>query len=378
MASIYKRQRAYWVSYMVGGRNVCRSLGTANAREAEELKRKYEALNANGLLPQPSNTPIGPFLQSLCAFWRQTRGGKSAENDIGRLRRIFGPCCEALKLRSHTPHSFRTRRYEILSAADARSGRYLPVRKLEDLTPEAIARYLERRVVHDGIVGKTANHLRIVLSGVFAYARKYHGYRCPHPDYLNPIQGVERFPEKQPVIKYLSATDIIVQLEALSDQPEIRAMVAVYIYAGLRRSEALWLTPNDVDLEERVIRVRKKEVEKSRWQPKTGIDRVVPIGSKLLAELQVYLPRQHGTWFFTSPDGQRWDPDNFSRYLRDLNKALGHTWNCKEFRHTFGSQLAQKGRSLFKISAMMGNSPEICRKYYAALVPHEMHDDVEF
>jgi site-specific recombinase XerD len=49
-----------------------------------------------------------------------------------------------------------------------------------------------------------------------------------------------------------------------------------------------------------------------------------------------------------------------------------------EFRHTFGSHLAQKGISLYKISEMMGNSPEICRKHYAALMPQEMHDEVEF
>jgi site-specific recombinase XerD len=49
-----------------------------------------------------------------------------------------------------------------------------------------------------------------------------------------------------------------------------------------------------------------------------------------------------------------------------------------EYRHTFGSHLAQKGVSFYKISEMMGNSPEICRKHYAALTPQEMHDEVEF
>ena len=49
-----------------------------------------------------------------------------------------------------------------------------------------------------------------------------------------------------------------------------------------------------------------------------------------------------------------------------------------EYRHTFGSHLAQKGISLYKISEMMGNRPEICRKHYAALVPQEMHAEVEF
>ena len=49
-----------------------------------------------------------------------------------------------------------------------------------------------------------------------------------------------------------------------------------------------------------------------------------------------------------------------------------------DFRHTFGSQLAQKGESLYKISELMGNSPEICRRHYAALTPERMRDTVEF
>jgi site-specific recombinase XerD len=49
-----------------------------------------------------------------------------------------------------------------------------------------------------------------------------------------------------------------------------------------------------------------------------------------------------------------------------------------DFRHTFGSTLAQRGRSLFQIAELMGNSPDVCRKHYAALMPEKMHDVVEF
>lgn len=37
-----------------------------------------------------------------------------------------------------------------------------------------------------------------------------------------------------------------------------------------------------------------------------------------------------------------------------------------------------KGESLFKISELMGNSPDICRRHYAALTPELMRDTVEF
>ena len=70
--------------------------------------------------------------------------------------------------------------------------------------------------------------------------------------------------------------------------------------------------------------------------------------------------------------------DNFSQDLRAVNQEAGLSWACLIYRHTFGSQLAMKGESLYKIATLMGNSPEICRRYYAALLPETLSDTVEF
>jgi len=104
----------------------------------------------------------------------------------------------------------------------------------------------------------------------------------------------------------------------------------------------------------------------------------VPISNALYLSLSEYALREHSIWFFSSPTGKRWDPDNFSQNLRDINKAHRLRWTCLDFRHTFSSHLAQRGVSLYKIATLMGNSPEICRRYYAALVPEEMKGVVEF
>jgi integrase len=64
--------------------------------------------------------------------------------------------------------------------------------------------------------------------------------------------------------------------------------------------------------------------------------------------------------------------------LRKANRAAGLDWTCLDYRHTFGSLLAQKGVSLYKISTLMGNSPEICRRHYAALIPEAMTVEVDF
>jgi integrase len=85
-----------------------------------------------------------------------------------------------------------------------------------------------------------------------------------------------------------------------------------------------------------------------------------------------------GDWLLPSPEGRHWEAHNFRHDLAALNKAAGLPWTALDFRHIFGSQLAMKGDSLYKISALMGNSPEICRRHYAALIPEAMADTFEF
>ena len=67
------------------------------------------------------------------------------------------------------------------------------------------------------------------------------------------------------------------QLKALEHVPDLQAMVAVYIYADLRREELCWLTVDDVDYlagGNGMIRVRAKTVNGEFWEPKTKVNRV--------------------------------------------------------------------------------------------------------
>ena len=69
---------------------------------------------------------------------------------------------------------------------------------------------------------------------------------------------------------------------------------------------------------------------------------------------------------------------------RDVPKAAGRSGRPggRESRTTpptgGAAAVSQEGETLYKISQLMGNSPEICRRHYAALVPEKMRDVVEF
>jgi hypothetical protein len=58
----------------------------------------------------------------------------------------------------------------------------------------------------------------------------------------NPVVKVKRYKENAPEIRFLNIEEIVRQLEVLRKTSVLHAMVATYIYAGLRREEAIWLT----------------------------------------------------------------------------------------------------------------------------------------
>ena len=374
MASLFKRRKQYWVSYYLDGVHVRKSLRTDIERVARSKLKQLDYELAIGDLHLASRLPLPVILETFCRHLMATRTYKSYKNDFSRLRVIFGPICEALKIRPPgSPDRHRAR-----PQPDKYAGKHIQGELLEDVTIQAINCFLAAREEQDGWSPKTANLARQTLHKLFAYAIKHNGFRSRDRRYPNPAAGVDRRREPAPQIRFLTLQRIDEQLEAVQGHPTIHAMVATYIYAGLRREAACWLTREDVDLSERLIRVRAKTIDGETWQPKTKRNRVVPISDALFAILSAYEPPHDCVWFFPSPKGLHWNPDNLSQDLAKLNKAHGLEWTTLDFRHTFGSQLAQKGESLYKIATLMGNSPEICRKHYAALIPEEMHDVVEF
>ena len=51
---------------------------------------------------------------------------------------------------------------------------------------------------------------------------------------------------------------------------------------------------------------------------------------------------------------------------------------AKPLRYTKQARLAMKGEGLYKISVLMSNSPEICRRHYTALMPESLFESVDF
>ncbi len=374
MASLKRRGKngTYYAQWYEDGKQVRKSLDT---KVYQIARRKLRELN--GDIPRyesegPTKNPISEIVPAFIDHMKARLAESTRRSHMWILGDLFGPVCEDLKTPDGRSRGRAKRKFVALPPLD--------IRNLEDITRGDVADFIAARVNQRGIAPKTANHYREVLVCLINWAMEERDVQMLGG--VNPIQKLRKYSEPQHAIRYLKPQQIVTQLDALSDVPLLKAMVATLIYAGLRREELLWLTHADVDLAHGrygVIHVRAKTVGDKSWRPKTGVNRVVPISSDLRRHLNDYRPRiVPGHWFFPSPKGRRWNPDNFSADLREWNAKAGLPWTCLDFRHTFGSTLAQCGVSLFKISTLMGNSPEICRRHYAALDIGSLEHAVEF
>lgn len=374
MAGLIRRGKKFYALYYVAKEQKRVCLHTESLQVAKEKKRQLESAMVRGDdNPLPTKTPTENVVAAYIDYMRSTKLERNVQRDLSYLRDAFGPICPALVLKNPKIRKSptKTRRPPVSK---------IEVRYFEQIATVDISQYISAQVRAKGLAPKTANRYREILTRLFNWSMEQFGIRLPNDK--NPAAKVERYTERAQRIRFLTLEQIVEQLDALKDYPQLQTQVALFIFAGVRREEALWLTHKDIDLKAGrygMIRVQAKTVNGEYWESKTKVNRAIPISSRLRAYLDSYAPAKvDGGWFFPSPMGKRWDVDNFSQLLRRVNKQTALPWGCLDFRHTFGSQLAMKGESLYKISNLMGNSPEICRRHYAALIPEALADCVEF
>jgi integrase/recombinase XerD len=135
-----------------------------------------------------------------------------------------------------------------------------------------------------------------------------------------------------------------------------RAMLEMLYSSGLRRMELLQLKLYDVDQKHGLVTVREGKGKR---------DRVVPIGDRALAWLDVYLNRlrpeivkklDDGIVFLTK-NGAPFTQNYLSWMARQYVKsaAIGKGGACHIFRHTMATLMLEGGADIRYIQAMLGH-----------------------
>jgi integrase/recombinase XerD len=135
-----------------------------------------------------------------------------------------------------------------------------------------------------------------------------------------------------------------------------RAMMEMLYSSGLRRMELLHLKLYDVDQKHGLVTVREGKGKR---------DRVVPIGERALAWLDLYLNRlrseivkkpDDGIVFLTT-NGAPFTPNHLSWLAGQYVKSagIGRGGACHIFRHTMATLMLEGGADIRYIQAMLGH-----------------------
>jgi site-specific recombinase XerD len=150
-----------------------------------------------------------------------------------------------------------------------------------------------------------------------------------------------------------------------------KALVDVIYSCGLRISEVLEIKINQIDKQERLIKVIGKGKK----------ERYVPIGSKTLETLREYesIRRTINTstkYLFIKPNGNKLDRftayrqvHNAMKSISDISQKSPHT-----LRHSFATHLLDNGADIRSVSEMLGHSSLSTTQVYTHLSIERLKD----
>jgi hypothetical protein len=240
MACLIKRGKGYYAQYYQGKHPKRVSLHTSSLQIAKEKARQIESAQFAGQdCPLPTKTGLADILTRYVEHVRATKTAKSAQTDVYYLRQMFGPVCLALQINSRKA-SLRTMKRPPKPGQDRRfKMAVIEAGYLEQITTTDISNFVNAHVKSRGLKPKTANRYREIVNRLFNWAIQEQGVRMPGN--INPVAKVAKYRENAPQIRFLTLAQIQEQLDILADNTLLQTLVAVYVFAGLRREEALWL-----------------------------------------------------------------------------------------------------------------------------------------
>jgi site-specific recombinase XerD len=154
-----------------------------------------------------------------------------------------------------------------------------------------------------------------------------------------------------------------------------RLLLALFAYAGLRRSELLGLDWQDVDLERRLLKVRRA---------KGGRQRTVPIHPALEPLFVDYLGVRMDDpepALFVGVQGKRLSQtiltQTFLRYARAAGVTERKRVTPHTLRHVFASELLRAGANLRQIQELLGHKHLDSTQRYTRVTAHELRGAVK-
>jgi site-specific recombinase XerD len=267
--------------------------------------------------------------------------------------------------KKHSAYSMRRIRQEITFLAKECTVQYL-----SDLTEEKMYQYFLQGNIKYNWQASTVCSKHITFKCFFNWCISK-GYMSTNPivDIPKP-QKDKKIPPKLTKTEALRILDVVYHMPYRTKFLRYRnhAMLAVCLYAGLRRMEMLLLKYGDVDTENLTIFVRSGKGRK---------DRIIPMSHTLAIILREYikerakLKAEIPEFFVTRNGKSRIEVFSFVWYMKRFQKISGITFSLHKLRHTFATLMIEGGCDIYSLSKMMGHSDiSTTTVYLAASVEH--------
>jgi len=138
-----------------------------------------------------------------------------------------------------------------------------------------------------------------------------------------------------------------------SEQKRAVAIIATFLFTGIRKAELLNLKYTDVDLENKTLFVQ---------QGKCNKDRMIPLNQSLIEILSDYVKdrkrmKRCCPYFFTClKRDEQMGETAINRLVQKLKDKSGISFYPHLLRHTFATLMLEGGCNLYALSKMMGHS----------------------
>ena len=222
-------------------------------------------------------------------------------------------------------------------------------RKLSQITPRDIERYMERR--KQTAKPATANREFSLFRHMLSKAVDW-GYLKD-----NPAKRVKPFKEPPGRIRFLSQDECERLLDACKCTEGLYEIVLTALETGMRKGELMGLTWDNVDFDRKEIKL---------FKTKNNETRVIPIAEDLLPVLSGLKAKSLSLLVFARPNGTPYG-DPHHRFERVCRLTGIENFRFHDLRHTFASYLAMAGHSAFTIQRLTGHKSIAMAQRYTHL-----------
>lgn len=237
---------------------------------------------------------------------------------------------------------------------------------LNDISAERVERYKSRKVA-DGLSPKTVNNQMMVLARCLRSAVEWGLI-----DKMPRFQWLKTSSHRLDFLSYEEARLLL----SYDREPMWRDMILLALRTGLRRGELMALHWDDIDLERRLLTVRRSLVLGRFGTPKSNRERYVPLSAEVCAMLAARSSAP--SLVFHKPGGRHLSREMMDNALPRACRRVGIRpvgWHL--LRHTFASHLATEGVSLRVIQELLGHASITTTMRYAHLAPSALREAVD-